>query len=198
MNERGAVLVTALMILTVLAVLSLAAVMSATQGLRITSGYRNDQQLLYQSDGGADYSYSLVARALANNHKVSSTDTANSYVSVNTTDTDGDGTTDLEAELAGLTVNDPDTTTATPDLTLDLAGDPVAIDIDFVKTKLIAGSSSEFAARYEGIGAGTSGGVGVYYKIDALSKESGADDVYSSKSTVRIRYKCIEGGGRCL
>lgn len=197
-NERGAVLILALLVMMVLAVFSTVAIMSATQGLKISGKYKIQQQATYASDGGADYGAGLIARVLGNDKKVTGlADASSSYVTINSTDTDGDGITDLEAEIAGLngdkTTPNPDTAnSASPNATVTIMGDTAKIDIDFMERKRMAGSSSEFGSRYEGIGAGSAGGIALTYQIDTYSK------VNDSEVTVRAIYKCVEGGGRCL
>lgn len=185
-NETGAVLVMSLLILTILAVLSLTAIFTASQGLHMSADYKIYQQTLYNADGGTDFAYSVVKRTMANGMRLSSIDTGNSYVTIASTTT-------LESEINGTTVGSTDSVTSAPNISLNIMGDIVSIDIDYLKSKVMAGSSTESAARYEGIGSGSSGGVGIYYQIDAYNRA-----LSGKSSTVRINFKCVEGGGRCL
>ncbi len=158
-NERGAVLILALLITMVLAVFSTVAIMSATQGLRISGKYKTEQQVLYTSDGGIDFATGLIKDTIGNKNLVSAT-----YLPyVNTTNSTGGPQTDFEREIAGVNGNssvgvNPDTT-ANPNATVTILGDTASIDIDYMRSKLMPGSSAEAASRYEGIGSGTSGGV---------------------------------------
>lgn len=193
-NERGAALVLALLVMMVLAVFSTVAIMSATQGLRISGKYKTEQQAIYTSDGGVDFSAGLIRDVVGNKNTIPST-----YLSlVNTTNTGGGTQTDFEREIAGINGNsatgmNPDTT-ATPNVTVVIMGDAANIDIDFMRSKLMPGSSAESAARYEGIGGGTSGGVMLLYQVDSYSKVPNTD----TEKTIRAIYKCVEGGSRCL
>ncbi len=186
-GEAGAVLIVALMTVTVLAVFSLAAVMTASQGLHISADYKVYQQTVYLSDGGSDFATGIVKRAMANGMKLSSIDTGNANLTIAST-------ANLEDEISGVTANGSDSVTANPNATVRVMGDVVSIDVDYLKSKVMPGSSTESAARYEGIGSGTAGGVGIYYKIDAYNRNV----IANSSSTVRINFKCVEGGGRCL
>ncbi|MBI5636839.1 MAG: hypothetical protein HZA03_02590 [Nitrospinae bacterium] len=202
-NQRGAALVLALLVMMVLAVFSTVAIMSATQGLRISGKYKTQQQAVYTSDGGAEFASGLIRDTIGNKKLVSAT-----YLStVNTTNTAGDATTDFEKEIAGINGNiqntwtslsgsavtgvNPDST-ANANATVSIMGDTASIDIDFTLSKLTPGSSTEFAARYEGIGSGTAGSVQLLYQVDTYSK------IADTEKTVRATYKCVEGGGRCL
>ncbi len=191
-DERGTALILALLVMMVLAVFSTVAIMSATQGLRISGKYKTQQQTVYVSDGGIEFASGLIRDTIGNKNTVSAT-----YLSyVNTTNTGGGTQTDFEREIAGVNGNsatglNPDTT-ANPNATVTIMGDTAKIDIDFLRSKLTPGSSTEFAARYEGIGSGTSGSVSLLYQIDSKTTIGDTD------KTVRATYKCIEGGGRCL
>jgi len=186
-NEQGAVLVLALLTVTVLAVFSLTAVIVASQGLRMSAQYKVYQSTLYSADGGAEFSPGIIKRAMASGMKVSTLDTGNALISITNQAT-------LESELSGTTANSSDTVAASPNVILTMpGGDTVNLDIDYIKSKLMPGGSTESAARYEGIGGGTSGSVGIVYRVDALNTS-----VNGQTSQVRINFKCVEGGGRCL
>ncbi len=191
-NERGAALILALLVTMVLAVFSTVAVMSATQGLRISGKYKIEQQAVYTADGGVEFSAGLIRDTIGNKNYVSAT-----YLSmVNTTNSGGTPQTDFEREVAGVNGDsgsgiNPDTT-ATPNATVTIMGESTGVDIDFTRSKLMPGSSAEAAARYEGIGSGTSGGVMLLYQVDSKTT------IVGNEKTIRATYKCVEGGGRCL
>lgn len=191
-DERGAALILALLVTMVLAVFSMVAVMTATQGLSIAGKYKIEEQAVYSADGGVEFASGLIKDTIGNKNLVSAT-----YLSkVNTTNTTGGTQTDFEREIAGVNGDsasglNPDTT-ATPNATVVILGDTANIDIDFTRSKLMPGSSAEAAARYEGIGSGTSGGVMLLYQIDSKTT------INQTSKTIRATYKCVEGGGRCL
>ncbi|MDH5543276.1 MAG: hypothetical protein OEY64_09970 [Nitrospinota bacterium] len=193
-NEKGVALAFALLITMVLAIFSLVAVNSTGFSLRFSGEYRNKTKLMYLADGGADYGGGLVMRAVGNGLKVAAIDTGSAKITINNTDTNSDGVTDLEDELKGDSVNDPDSyNDAIPDAQVDLAGEKVNVDIDYVTSRKLAGTSSEFGSRYEGIGSGSAGSVALYYRIDSNNTSNAG-----KSATVRAKFKCVEGGARCL
>lgn len=193
-NREGSALALALLILMVMAVVSTATIMSTNTGLSLTAEFKQNRQALYSADGGADYGFGVIERAIANDQSIDSADTANANVTIDTTDSDSDGITDLELEIQGASVNNSDSySDATPDAQVTIMDNTMNIDIDYLSSQLMPGASTESAARYEGIGAGSSGGVGLYYKV-----ESGMTTSSGTTAVVRIYFKCVEGGGRCL
>ena len=193
-NDDGAALVLALLVTMVLSLFSIIAVNSTGFSLRFSGDYRNKTQILYLADGGADYGGGLVMRAVGNGLKVHATDKGSANITINLTDTNGDGITDLEDELRGDSINNADTyNDASPNAQVNLAGEKVNIDLDYVSSKKLAGTSSEFGSRYEGIGSGSTGSVALYYRIDSNKTSNAGKSV-----TVRAKYKCVEGGTRCL
>ncbi len=204
-NENGVALIFALLIIMILTLLAEIGVKTVVSGISNIKGYKNGQLRLYLSDSGVEYGYALVERAMANNQQISLTDLGNANVTIDLADSNGDGITDLEDEILGQSVSSADSyTDNTPDVSIKLSSMGVTsatpsnqnvlkLDIDYVKSKRMGGSSSEFASRYEGIGSGGSGGVSFYYKIESYYKYSGTEE-----TTIEINYKCVEGGGRCL
>jgi hypothetical protein len=213
-NESGAVLVLALMVVTVLAIYSLTAIITSTQGLHMGSEYRSYQNTVYIADGGADYATGLIMRTFANGYSVLSSDSNSQYVNFCMPSmvcspksaagpSDGSALSRFQSKINGVLINTTDSAATSPNIILtyptvdfskDSATETAGIVVEYVKNKIQAGSSSEFAARYEGIGSGSAGGVGLYYRIDAYNKNTGQ----GAQSTVRATFKCIEGGGRCL
>lgn len=193
--EKGSALILALLVLVILSIFSMVAADSTIQGLSFAKAFNNRMEALHATEGGSGYGYGVVLRAIGNGGKISAADLENADV----TDTDKDGVTDLEDEIAGTTIdsdlaNPIDSySDAIPDMTISIGGGSVRVDIDFVTTKKKAGASSEFASRYQGIGSGSAGAFAINYRIDA-NGGAGTD----SESTVRLHYKCVEGGGRCL
>lgn len=186
-TESGSALILSLLVLMVLSLMATVAVNSTNTGVRAAGVYKSYQETLYLADGGANYAYAIIERTIGNEMAVDATDTANVTV-----------TADLELEIQGGSVDnvdsaDPDSANYAPNANITIAGNSIDLDIDFSRSRQLPGASSEFAARYEGIGAGGAGGVGLIYEVEANYRRDS-----KSESTVRITYQCIEGGGRCL
>ena len=74
----------------------------------------------------------------------------------------------LLGEITASSDNNSDTASGTPDITAVLNGVDVQIDIDRLYSYQLPGGAIEFAAGYEGVGAGAAGGgTGVLYRIDS-------------------------------
>jgi hypothetical protein len=193
-NENGAALILSLLILMVLAIMSIVAVTSTNTGLSASATYKNYQQTLYIADGGADYGYAIIERTIGNAMEIDpAVDTVHIIDSLNLVN-------EINASLvANVDSADPDFFDGTPnpnyapDANITIAGQSVDLDIDFIRSMRMPGTASEFASRYEGIGAGGAGGIGLIYQV-----ESNYNRDAKSESTVRINYRCVEGGGRCL
>lgn len=214
-NETGAVLVLALMTTTILAILSLTAIITSLQGLHMGAQYRAYQNSVFVADGGADFSSGLISRTISqiNGNTVASPDqTVNAYVAFCTGAgstygcdspmTAGSGWAYFQQKVNGVTVtfntSTPDLASTSPNLklTYPTTGEKVNMVVEYIGSRLLPGSSTEFAARYEGIGSGTSGGVGILYRVDAYNSNTNFN--VSESSTVRATFQCIDGGGRCL
>ncbi|MBI3581131.1 MAG: hypothetical protein HY098_03490 [Nitrospinae bacterium] len=214
-NETGAVLVLALMTTTILAILSLTAIITSIQGLHMGAEYRAYQNSVYVADGGTDFTSGLISRTISqiNGNTVASPDqTVNAYVSFctgagstygcNAPMTAGSGWAYFQQKVNGMTVtfttSTPDLASTSPNVKLSYptTGETVNLVVEYVGSHILPGSSTESAARYEGIGAGTSGGVGILYRVDAYNSNNKLN--VSESSTVRATFQCIDGGGRCL
>lgn len=187
-SQGGSALILSLLILMVLAIMATVAVRSTNMGLSTTAIYKSYQETLYLADGGVNYAYAIIERTIANGMEVDPLIDA-AYVS---------NTADLELEINGSSVDnidsaDQDSVNYAPNAKIAIAGKTITLDIDFTRSRKLPGASSEFASRYEGIGAGGAGGIGLLYTVESNYKRDA-----KSESTVRITYQCIEGGGRCL
>lgn len=180
-NEKGTALFIALLASVVLLAVSMTAVNTINFGMFNTSRYKSELQRLNLADGGADYGYAIIERVVGNGMEVSSLDSAN-VVDI----------ADLASEIdAGDDGND--SAQSSRDAFIVIAGETVNLDMDYSKSKRSLGESSEFASRYEGLGSGGTGGLELIYLVDAYYASTSGDS-----STVRITYKCLEGGGRCI
>ena len=73
-NEKGVVLVVALVFLVVLGVMGAAAVMMTVGDLKISGNYRNNEQAFYVAEAGAEYGVSMLRQLLNNKLHVSTSD----------------------------------------------------------------------------------------------------------------------------
>jgi hypothetical protein len=198
-NESGAVLALALMTTTVLAVFSLTAIMTSMQGLKMGVEYQAYQNSVYIADGGIDFAPGLIERTLFNGYVVTTADSANSavvqFIDPANPNSQTAGVTRFQNKISAVITNSGDTAAQTPNIKMTYpTGETTNIVVEYAGTRPMPGSSTESAARYEGIGSGGSGGVGIYYRVDAYNY----NPKLKESSTVRANFKCVDGGQRCL
>ena len=77
---------------------------------------------------------------------------------------------------------------AAPDIGFTLGGHDITVDVNRVGTEIIPGGSAEFASGAEGVGSGSSGGVGILYDMDSLGEGPSA-----ALSNVNALYRKVIG-----
>jgi hypothetical protein len=172
-DQKGAVLLVTMMILLILTVFGVAAISTTTSEIRIAANAKAQSGGFYGADGGGRTYVPILIAAIDNRVLPVGPPVMDSH---------------LVDELMGMTVAAPDdgisdSPTFHPDLSLTAGSVAVGVDIDRIDQQLLSGGASEFASGYEGIGASSSsGGIGIYYKIDSVGK------VGSSQSQVSHTY----------
>lgn len=186
-GEGGSALILTLLILMVLSLMATVAVRSINTGVSAAGVYKNYQQNLYIADGAANYGYAIIERTIGNSYEVDPlidaanvTSTANLVLEINA------------SSVSNIDSADTDSPNYAPNASIAIAGETVDIDIDFSRSDIAAGSSTEFAARYDG-STTTGGSLLLIYQIEANYKRDAKNE-----STIRINFQCVEGGGRCL
>src|SRR3990167_3872749 len=103
-NEKGIVLVIALMILALLTVLSLTAVLTTTTDMEISTNYRASQSTFYNTEGSMDIAPGVIRRTIS--LKTESQSILDSLgITDNDGNADGDGISDIDeaSPFNGLT-----------------------------------------------------------------------------------------------
>jgi len=162
-NEKGAILITMLLLMVIVTLIGVIAINTATVDIQISGNLKRVSTAFAGAEAGIELSIPIIENTIANG-----TLTPAAATGVIT----GLDTTNLEGEITGGRDNDPDFPTGTgasPDITLSNLGEvKVDADIDRLYSVTVGGGSLEFASGYEGIGAGAAGGgVGVLYKVDS-------------------------------
>lgn len=155
-NERGAILITILLLMAIVTLIGIIAINTATVDIQISGQTKRSSMAFGGAEAGVDLAIPVIENTLANGA--------------------------LPAMPSGYTIpsgsnlldeiqSDPTVSPSTFDTDVSISnlnGVAVDIDIDRLYVYVIPGSSLEFASGYEGIGAGAAGGgVGVLYRIDA-------------------------------
>jgi len=157
-NERGAILITILLLMAIVTLIGIIAINTATVDIQISGQTKRSSMAFGGAEAGVDLAIPIIENTLANG----ALPAMPSGYTYNTTDSP-----DLVAEIQG----DPSVSPSAfdTDITVsNLNGVRVDVDIDRLYVYVIPGSSLEFASGYEGTGAGAAGGgIGVLYRIDA-------------------------------
>ena len=183
-NERGAVLVVALLIMAVMSLIGTAAITTSTIDIQISTNTRTARQAFYCADGGVEMSPKLV-RTIVDEGIMP----ALPYVTLNA---------NLLNEVMGYATEAASTDAVSPavvnpDLQMSMGGQTVYVDIDRVGKAFMGGSGAEFGAGAEGVGAGVSGGVLIFYDFDSLGTAG-----TNARSHVEVLYRYVVGtaGGK--
>lgn len=171
-NEKGAVLVVALIIMGVLMVIGTAITMTTSIELKIARNEKVAKTAFYRAEGGRIVA-GKVLRSLVEGDQYADGDSFEGNANIIVADSN------FEMEEIG----DADTASDSPDV--QLTGSLLAnVNVDKLEVSPLPGYSAEFASGYEG--TGTAGGVQVIYEIDSIGSEpSGA------VSQVQVEYRII-------
>lgn len=171
-NNRGAILVVALIVIALITVMGTMITMTSSIELNLARNQKSAKSAFYQAEDGRVIAGNIL-RAAAWGTPYSDGD--------NFSDNSDIRVTDGDFFMEGIA--DSDTAAASPDITF--TGDIVAsIDIDKVSVDPLPGGSAEFGAGYEGIGKETT--MQATYTIDSIGTGVGA-----SQARVIAQYRVI-------
>lgn len=159
-GQQGFVLILVLVLMVIMTLLGIMVIDFSTIDLQITGNQKRVSITLEGADAGLDLSIPVIEKTLEDGALDAAALTDSGIVTAV-------DTTDLLDELTGMANLDPDTASASPDLTMaSLGGIEVKVDIDRLISDILAGGALEFASGYEGIGAGAAGGgISVLYRV---------------------------------
>lgn len=164
-DERGAILITVLILMAVIALIGTIAINTSTTDVQLMGQFRRSSTTFEGAEAGTDLSVPIIEQTLA-----AGTLTPTSF-------TVGSDTVTIHSTVsAEVTTNlrefDDDETDGPagdngPDFVIpDLGGVQVSTDIDRMYTYTIEGGAMQFASGYEGVGhSAAGGGVGILFKI---------------------------------
>lgn len=172
-NEKGAVLVVALIIMGVLMVIGTTITMTSSIELNIARNEKMAKTVFYRAENGR------VTAAMA-------AETAAWGDTVFADDDNFEGNTDIiirDGDFIMEAIGDADSASGTPDV--EMTGSlSASIDVDKLSVEPLPGSSAEFASGYEG--AGKMGAVQVMCQIDSIGSGFG-----SATSRLLVEYRLV-------
>jgi Tfp pilus assembly protein PilX len=169
-NEKGFVLVVALLALLVITVLGVLALSTSTTEVMIAGNTRLREINFTGAQSGLEISDPAI-RYLVYNQPTSQATCSNYSTIVN-------NCASLATELRTGPNFNSDSCKNNPNLQLTLGTMTVSVDIDRMFSAPCEGSATEFASGYEGVGMGGSGGTCAYYRVNSMSTEAvGSENV---------------------
>lgn len=180
-EERGSILITALIFMMAMSFMLIAFLDLSNIGLKQIVYSEQAKKAFYIADGGLTYSGAVIDMVISEKGITDAVTTKfpSSLVEFNNGN--------IYDELMGPAASD-----VPLDMTIKMGENTAKVDIKKVgSAEFAAGSSGEFASGYEGIGGGMStGGIYLFYNVDVVGKST-----LGSKSNIMGIYRKVAGLG---
>src|SRR6266540_2074846 len=204
-RQDGVAMLTVLMLTVILTVIGLAAITTTTLEMKMSGAERMRETTETAAESCVSGGVQIIQQTLANSAIPATLLGGGTNPAIQTPLGVAAGQNPLQAEILGqsdqnLDNADPSVAGATPNavFTIPHPSSPftVNMDIDRLYIRPKAGGSIQFAAGYEGIGAGAAGGgLEILYRIDCYARTaSGTGTVAAHVSGV---YACVTTGSSC-
>jgi hypothetical protein len=183
-DERGSVLIVALLILVLLTIIGISATTTTNIETQI-AGNDKFQKIAFNNADSGIFPTAKVISDIMNDQVEPDADDLSPIVYLQNDGGRGpDGT--LFRELMGYD-NPEDPDVFLPDIQFTLDGYDVQVDINRTGVVNVAGGATEFASGAEGIGVGA-GGVAVMYNLDSVG-----EGPVNSQSNIAADYRKVVG-----
>ena len=180
-NEEGSVLVVALLILVLLTIIGISATTTTNIELQIAGNEKFHKIAFYHADSGVYTIPKIISTCIDSGSEINiGSGTTEPDISYST----GSSSTLFYGQVMGYDTYDG----GTKDIEFTLSGFDVVVDVRRDRVETLAGGGAEFAAGAEGIGAGSGGGVAIYYEMDSFG-----DGPANSISNVSAVYRKVVG-----
>ena len=196
-NERGVVLVFALVIMLVLTIIGSSATMTSQVDLKISGNTKVIRTSFYVADGGIMLSPKVISRILTDRALPTALQTPllayDDYAAAVGEDPV------LLKKIMGFGMDSA--YQSADDSTTDISMDQgtlgnMAIDITRTATHYLSGGGVEFAAGTEGVGVGGAASAAIIYKLDSWGTVGTAPKTTSSNIVAQYRKVAGVAGGR--
>lgn len=193
-NNRGSVINIALLFLILLTTMVIFMSRVSTTDVQIAANEKAFTTAFYAADAGAYGSAKFVGKTL----ELSATPTFNApgddFPEVDFIITGG--ANDFEEQVMGFDTTDPDDNlqeftdgvTGDEDIRFYLNGFRVNVGVTRGESRALIGGGAEFGAGSMGVGAGSSGGVAIYYAARSV-----AEGPKNSRAEINVEYRKIPG-----
>jgi PilX N-terminal len=186
-DERGVVLVFALVLMLVLTIMGASMSMTSQVDLTVSGNTKMIREAFYIAEGGIELSPKVLARIVAE-RSLPDTTTETPLLTYDTVN--------LLAKIMGYIQTD-DPTNNPPDLVMGHGlGGSVAVDFRRVRTLYLSGGGVEFAAGSEGVGVGGAASAAVLYDFDSTGTAGKSPALTNSEVLARYRKVAGVAGGK--
>jgi hypothetical protein len=172
-SEQGSVIIVALLVLFTLTLLGISATTTSTVELQIAANDQLHTIAFYNTECGIFATPKLISNAGSIAPGIEYLPNDGSYVA----DT-------FFRQVIGYDAYDG----GTSDITFDSGGIPVEVDVERLGQQNIVGGGAEFASGSQGIGAGSTGGVAIFFGMDAAGTGP-----RNSAANIRAEYRKVVG-----
>lgn len=185
-NERGVVLIFALVLMLVLTIIGSSATMTSQVDLKISGNTKVIRTSFYVADGGIQMAPKIISRIIADRALPSASDTPLlTYDAANLLD-----------KIMGY-IKDDDPGTDTTDIAMNQGTQgSIGVDVSRLDTQYLSGGGVEFAAGTEGVGVGGAASAAIIYNL--ASRGTVGTSPKTTESYIAAQYRKVIGvaGGR--
>ncbi len=156
-DEKGAVLVTVLILLMIITLIGVIAVNISTVDIQIAGNQKRVSTVFEGAEAGVDVAIGVIENTISNG-----TLTPGAPIGIIT----ALDSANLENEIMAVDAYNTDSVTGTADLTMSsLNGVAVTVDIDYMYTYIMPGWSAEMGVGHEGVGV--TGGKAALFSLNS-------------------------------
>jgi hypothetical protein len=184
-NDSGAVtIIVATLILVIITLVGMSAMNTTTVELTIAGNDQRTRMAFYNADSGAYGIPKIVSRIVDISGPVVIGNSADSNCIADGASWDAStNQNNFYRQVMGY-----DNYDAQPDVIMGQGGFNTQVDVERIRSRVVAGGGAEYASGHEGIGSGYSGGVAVYYGLDSLGRAT-----LGSANSVAADYRKVVG-----
>jgi len=196
-NDRGVVLIFALVLMLVLTIIGSSATMTSQIDLKISGNTKVIRTSFYVADGGIMLSPKVISRIITDRALPTALQTP--LITYDDYAANAGEDPVLVRKIMGFTMNSAyqNADEITADITVDQATlGSMAVDLTRVATRYLSGGGVEFAAGTEGVGVGGAASAAIIYKLDSWGTVGTAPKTTSSNIVAQYRKVAGVSGGR--
>jgi Tfp pilus assembly protein PilX len=200
-REDGIAMLTVLMLTLILTVIGVAAITSTTLDIKMAGGERVRESTVNAAEACMSSGVQIIQQTLANGAVPSTLTGVGANPSITLPLGTALGQNPLQAEIMGQSDGNSDsadpTVASTRNAVLTISNYTVNMDIDRLYARPKSGSALQFAAGYQGTGAGAAGGgIEILYRIDCYANST-AGGIAQAAGHVTGVYACVSTGESC-